>query len=319
MQGHARVSFAAALRNVPLMPVKHPSPDVIMSIDGGARGNPGPSAYGVVVESTDGAPVATFSKPLGRATNNVAEYEALLAALGYALRHDYRRLKVLSDSELLVRQIQGKYKVRKAELKPLHERAQQMIAKLEAFSIQHVPREQNRQADLLVNEALDAAEEETANHQDTKTPREMISEEQLTQYQGGRPRGSVKEPIPPEVDRLARAVVDAAYKVHSTLGPGLLESVYETCLVHEIEKRGLSVERQVALPVEYDGIRLDAGLRLDLLVDNSVIVEIKSVEKILPVHTAQVLTYLKLTTHRLGLLLNFNVPLIRDGIRRVVL
>jgi GxxExxY protein len=127
------------------------------------------------------------------------------------------------------------------------------------------------------------------------------------------------EPIPLETDRIARAVVDAAYTVHKSLGPGLLESVYEVCLAHEISKRGFHVERQVAIPVVYDDVRLDAGLRLDLLVEKCLIVELKAVEAILPVHRAQMLTYLRLTGHRLGLLINFNVPLIRDGIQRIAL
>jgi len=113
--------------------------------------------------------------------------------------------------------------------------------------------------------------------------------------------------------------VDAAYAVHRALGPGLLESVYEICLVHELVKRGLNVERQVSLPVVYDSIRLDAGLRLNLLVEKQVVVELKAVELLLPVHKAQVLTYLKLSSHRLGLLINFNVSLIKDGIQRVAL
>jgi GxxExxY protein len=136
------------------------------------------------------------------------------------------------------------------------------------------------------------------NHQDTKTP--IV-------------------PIPMETDKVATAVVDAAYKVHSSLGPGLLESVYEICLVHELTKRGLKVERQRTLPVVYDGIRLDAGLRLDLLVENCVVVELKAVESILPVHKAQALTYLKLSGHRLALLINFNAPIIKEGIRRLAL
>ena len=130
--------------------------------------------------------------------------------------------------------------------------------------------------------------------------------------------GVRREPIPAELNRISGQVVDAAYKVHSGLGPGLLESVYEVCLAHELNRRGLSVERQVEVPVEYDGLRLDAGLRLDLLVERSIVVELKSAEALLPVHTAQVLTYLKLTGCRVGLLINFNVPLIRDGIKRIV-
>ena len=121
------------------------------------------------------------------------------------------------------------------------------------------------------------------------------------------------------MDRVARIVVDAAYSVHSKLGPGLLESVYEICLVHELSKRGVTFQRQVHLPIDYDGVRIDAGLRLDLVVENCVIVELKAVEALLPVHHAQVMTYLKLTGHRLGLLINFNVPLIKDGIQRIAL
>ncbi|MBN2312048.1 MAG: GxxExxY protein [Candidatus Hydrogenedentes bacterium] len=127
------------------------------------------------------------------------------------------------------------------------------------------------------------------------------------------------EPIPEHVEALASSLVDAAFRVHSTLGPGLLESVYEVCLAHELEKRGIDYERQVVVPVHYDGLCLDAGLRLDLWVAKSLIVELKAVEKVLPVHTAQLMTYLKLTDTRLGLLVNFNVPLIKDGIKRVIL
>lgn len=107
--------------------------------------------------------------------------------------------------------------------------------------------------------------------------------------------------------------------MHTTLGPGLLESVYEICLLHELQKRGLKVERQVLLPVVYDGLRLDSGLRLDLVVENRVVVELKAVDMLFPVHKAQVLTYLKLSGHRLGLLINFNSVLIKDGIQRLVL
>ena len=126
-------------------------------------------------------------------------------------------------------------------------------------------------------------------------------------------------PIPRKVEDWARSIVDSAFQVHSGLGPGLIESVYEACLVHELSKRSIMVESQVILPIVYDGIQLDAGLRLDLRVENSVIVEIKAVERLLPVHEAQLLTYLKLTGLRLGLLINFNVPRIKDGIRRMVL
>ena len=127
------------------------------------------------------------------------------------------------------------------------------------------------------------------------------------------------DPVPPEVERVAKLIVDAAFHVHKELGPGLLESVYESCLAFELEHRGVKVERQVALPVIYKGVRLDAGLRLDMLIGNTVIVELKAVETMLPLFDAQLLTYLKLTAQRLGLLINFNVPLIKDGIKRIVL
>ena len=112
--------------------------------------------------------------------------------------------------------------------------------------------------------------------------------------------------------------MDAVVRVHRALGPGLLESVYETCLAHELRKRGLQVRTQISVPVVYDGERLEAGLRLDLVVDDNVIVEVKAVEKMNPVCEAQLLTYLKLTGLRLGLLVNFNVPLAKDGIKRLV-
>jgi GxxExxY protein len=127
------------------------------------------------------------------------------------------------------------------------------------------------------------------------------------------------QPIPPELNSLARKAVDAAFAVHSALGPGLLEAIYESCLFHELTKQGLRVERQVSLPVIYDGLILDEGLRLDMLVEDALVLELKAVEVILPVHLAQVLTYLKLSGRRLGLLMNFNVARIKDGIKRVVL
>lgn len=125
-------------------------------------------------------------------------------------------------------------------------------------------------------------------------------------------------PVSSEVDATARAIVDAAIKVHRALGPGLLESVYEACLHHELAQRGLRVERQVAVPIVYDGMTLREGLRLDLLVNDQVICELKAVESLQPIHLAQLLTQLKLSGKRLGLLLNFNVVLMKDGIRRLV-
>jgi GxxExxY protein len=116
---------------------------------------------------------------------------------------------------------------------------------------------------------------------------------------------------------LAREVVDAAIKVHSALGPGLLESVYEACLAHEIAVRGLRVERQVVLPVRYGDVTVEAGLRLDLLVGEGLVVEIKAVESLQPIHAAQLLTYLRLGGFSLGLLLNFNVVHMKSGIKRL--
>ena len=136
------------------------------------------------------------------------------------------------------------------------------------------------------------------NHPDARTPR---------------------EPVPRETDEVASKIVDAAFAVHRGLGPGLLENVYEVCLLHELRKRGLRVQRQVSLPVVYNDLRLDAGLRLDLVVEDRVVVELKAVETLLPVHKAQVLTYLKLSGYRLGLLVNFNCALIKNRIRRIAL
>ena len=124
---------------------------------------------------------------------------------------------------------------------------------------------------------------------------------------------------PNHLDSLGKLIVDSAFQVHRTLGPGLLESVYEHCMVHELAKRGISVKRQVSLPVIYDGETIDAALKLDVLVEDAVILEIKAVERVQPVHRAQLLTYLKLADKRLGFLMNFNVPLIRDGISRLAL
>lgn len=131
--------------------------DAVMHIDGGARGNPGPAACAVVVATADGAPLHSFSRYLGETTNNVAEYRALLAALEYALEHRYLRLRIVSDSELLVRQMQGHYKVKNADLKSLHGQARDLVARLSAFSIEHVRREANRDADRLLNQRLDSA------------------------------------------------------------------------------------------------------------------------------------------------------------------
>ena len=119
-------------------------------------------------------------------------------------------------------------------------------------------------------------------------------------------------------NEIATTVVDAAYTIHTRLGPGLLESVYETTLAYELTKRGLTVRRQQAIPVVYESVRMDIGFRADLIVADKVIVEIKSIEAVSPVHRKQLLTYLRLTDKRLGLLINFNVELIKGGLTRVV-
>jgi GxxExxY protein len=126
-------------------------------------------------------------------------------------------------------------------------------------------------------------------------------------------------PISEKEEQIAQKIIDSAFTVHSTLGPGLLENIYEVCLCHELTKRGLPNRRQVVVPIQYDGILFDEGLRLDVLVDEMVICELKAVEIMHPVFTAQLLTQLKLTHKRLGFLINFNVPLIKNGIKRIVL
>ena len=117
---------------------------------------------------------------------------------------------------------------------------------------------------------------------------------------------------------IAKEIVDAAFRVHTTLGPGLLESVYDAVLAYELSQRGLRATRQQAIPVVYGNVRIDTGFRADLVVEDKVIVEIKSVESLAPVHRKQLLTYLKLADKRLGLLINFQVALIKDGITRIV-
>jgi GxxExxY protein len=120
-------------------------------------------------------------------------------------------------------------------------------------------------------------------------------------------------------EELTERILAAAFAVHTKLGPGLLESAYEACLCHELSERGMRFVRQLELPVVYDGMRVDCGYRIDIRVEDSVIVEVKAVEKILPVYEAQLMTYLKLSGKRVGLLINFNVKLLKDGIARRVL
>ena len=119
-------------------------------------------------------------------------------------------------------------------------------------------------------------------------------------------------------DAIASEIVDSAMKVHTKLGAGLLEGAYQACLMHELGKRDLSVKQQVPMPVYYDDIKLDIGYRIDLLVNDAIVVELKSVERLLPLHSAQLLSYLRLGHYHLGLLLNFNIVHMREGIKRVI-
>lgn len=125
--------------------------------------------------------------------------------------------------------------------------------------------------------------------------------------------------MPIELNDLTYRIIGCVYKVHSELGPGLLESTYELCLEYELVKAGFMVEKQKSLPVLYDGIKLDAGYRIDLLVNDQVLLELKSVDELAPIHRAQVMTYLKLSGLKLGLLLNFNVQDMKKGIIRIIM
>ena len=120
------------------------------------------------------------------------------------------------------------------------------------------------------------------------------------------------------LNRITETIIGCAIEVHRALGPGLLESAYEECTCHEICQHGLDIRRQVPLPVVYKGVKLDCGYRMDLVVENLVVVEFKTVERLLPVHDAQLLSYLKLSGMSLGLLINFHVPVLKDGLRRIV-
>ena len=121
-----------------------------------------------------------------------------------------------------------------------------------------------------------------------------------------------------QLNEISGKIIDCAIKVHKKIGSGLLESTYETCLIYELRKAGLKIETQVALPIIYDEIKLEAGYRIDVLVEDSIILELKSVESLMPIHEAQLLTYLRLANKKLGLLINFNVSLLKNGIKRVI-
>ena len=121
-----------------------------------------------------------------------------------------------------------------------------------------------------------------------------------------------------EINKITGSIIDSAMKVHTALGPGLLESAYEACLKHELISKNIHVLNQVMLPIKYHGIEIEAGYRLDLLVEDEVIVELKAVDKIHPIHEAQLLSYLKLANKKIGLLINFNVPRLKYGIKRII-
>ena len=132
-------------------------------------------------------------------------------------------------------------------------------------------------------------------------------------------KGMNYKPLSKKEESIAKKIVDAAYTVHKILGPGLLEKVYEACFCHELSKRGLKYKRQVDIPIVYDGMTFDEGLRLDVLVEEIIICELKAVDQMSPVWEAQIISHLKLTGKRLGFLINFNVPLIKNGIKRIIL
>lgn len=164
-------------------PPSPPAGVCVANIDGASRGNPGPASYAVVLRDASGKIVLELSKHIGRETNNVAEYYALLAALDYATTHGIEALRVRSDSELLVRQMQGRYKVKSADLKPLHERALRLSRQLAYFALEHVPRERNRDADDLANLALDSAN--PASSRSASLPPRPVSRSVRVHYKGG--------------------------------------------------------------------------------------------------------------------------------------
>jgi ribonuclease HI len=176
------------------------------NIDGGSRGNPGPASYGVVIRDPKGEVVARLKKYIGQNTNNVAEYFGLIAALDYAQTHDIRALRVESDSELLVKQIRGHYKVKSAELRPLFERAKKMSLALESFRIDHVYREQNREADALVNQALDEVSRPNRSAPDEKGAPKDATLRCFARYRNGllQPESPLNLPDGAEVEIMLR-------------------------------------------------------------------------------------------------------------------
>lgn len=176
------------------------------NIDGGSRGNPGPAAYGVVIRDAKGEVVARLKKYIGQNTNNVAEYFGLIAALDYAQTHGVRVLRVESDSELLVKQMRGQYKVKSGDLRPLHERAKKMSQAFESFRIDHVNREENREADALVNQALDETSRGGTSGTVDKPARKESSMRLFARYKDGllQPEEPLELPEGTEVEILLR-------------------------------------------------------------------------------------------------------------------
>lgn len=179
----------------PTQPRQAPARYLIAHSDGGARGNPGPAGYGVVIQDNTGKKIAGLSEYLGHQTNNFAEYQGLIAALEYALEHGPKALKVISDSELLVRQIKGIYKVKNPVLQDLHGRAKELIAQMDWFSIDHALREHNREADRLANEAMDQgmgrrAETKTAAASSTQEFEGVVEEGRVKIINGKLPEGT---------------------------------------------------------------------------------------------------------------------------------
>jgi|SRR3974390_290286 len=176
------------------------------NVDGGSRGNPGPAAYGVVIRDPRGEIVARLKKYIGQNTNNVAEYFGLIAALDYAQTHDLRALRVESDSELLVKQMRGQYRVKSGDLRPLFERAKKMSQTFESFRIDHVYREQNREADALVNQALDEVSRPGQSQQGDKQTQKDSTLRCFARYKDGllQPESPLNLPEGAEVEIMLR-------------------------------------------------------------------------------------------------------------------
>lgn len=178
----------------------NPKPEELIAyVDGASRGNPGPASYGVVIQNRDGETTEKLSKFLGTATNNVAEWNGLVAALEYAASKHVHRLKVYCDSELVARQMQGRYRVQSPDLKPLFETARKLAGAIGEFSIQHVPRERNREADLLANQALDAAARGRFSQQQPGSPTQAIPEDRAQVFSAIAEAGKLR-PLPPLPD-----------------------------------------------------------------------------------------------------------------------